>query len=417
MCGIIGYYGQRPALEILIDGLKKLEYRGYDSSGLCLVEDNKLVCYKQAGPVAYLEKSVAHQDLKGHIGIAHTRWATHGAPNEMNAHPHFDCHHQIAIVHNGIIENYQALKQLLSSEGHVFTSETDSEVLAHLIEKFYTGSLEEAVSKALALIEGSYGLVALHINENKLVAARRSSPLIIGIGQGETFIASDVPAILNHTKDIIYLEDGDLAIIDEGGYQIKNLAGELLDRRIEEVKLSIDQIEKKGYKHFMLKEIFEQPQSLANVLAGRITNNQIKLSLDWRRESIKRIIIAACGTSWHSALIGKYLLEEIVGLPVEVDYASEFRYRHPLVNNHDLFIAISQSGETADTLAALREAKNHGAQSLGIVNVVGSTVAREVDSGIYLCQSRKLGWPCTKALRWITAFITFSFLLATKIGL
>jgi len=417
MCGIIGYYGQRPALEILIDGLKKLEYRGYDSSGLCLVEDNKLVCYKQAGPVAYLEKSVAHQDLKGHIGIAHTRWATHGAPNEMNAHPHFDCHHQIAIVHNGIIENYQALKQLLSSEGHVFTSETDSEVLAHLIEKFYTGSLEEAVSKALALIEGSYGLVALHINENKLVAARRSSPLIIGIGQGETFIASDVPAILNHTKDVIYLEDGDLAIIDAGGYQIKNLAGELLDRRIEEVKLSIDQIEKKGYKHFMLKEIFEQPQSLVNVLAGRITNNQIKLSLNWRREAIKRIIIAACGTSWHSALIGKYLLEEIVGLPVEVDYASEFRYRHPLVNNHDLFIAISQSGETADTLAALREAKSHGAQSLGIVNVVGSTVAREVDSGVYLHAGPEIGVASTKAFTaQITALLLLAFYWRQEMG-
>ena len=417
MCGIIGYYGQHPASKILIDGLKRLEYRGYDSSGLCLVEDNKLVCYKQAGPVTYLEGAIAHQDLKSHIGIAHTRWATHGAPNEINAHPHFDCHHQIAIVHNGIIENYQALKQLLSSEGHVFTSETDSEVLAHLIEKFYTGSLEEAVIKALALIEGSYGLVALHVNENKLVAARRSSPLVIGIGQGETFIASDVPAILNHTKDVVYLEDGDLAIIDEGGYQIKNLAGEPLDRRVEEVKLNIDQIEKKGYKHFMLKEIFEQPQSLVNVLAGRITNNQIKLSLNWHREAIERIIIAACGTSWHSALIGKYLLEEIVGLPVEVDYASEFRYRHPLVGNHDLFIAISQSGETADTLAALREAKSRGAQSLGIVNVVGSTVAREVDSGIYLHAGPEIGVASTKAFTaQITALLLLAFYCRQEMG-
>ncbi|MBP8599733.1 glutamine--fructose-6-phosphate transaminase (isomerizing) [Patescibacteria group bacterium] len=409
MCGIIGYCGQHRASEILIEGLKRLEYRGYDSAGLCLVENNNLVCYKRVGPVAHLEEAVARQDLGGHVGIAHTRWATHGIPSEVNAHPHFDCHHQIAIVHNGIIENYQALKELLISEGHIFSSETDSEVLAHLIEKFYKGSLEEAVTKALALVEGSYGLVALHASENKLVAARRSSPLIIGVGQDEIFIASDVPAILNHTKDVVYLQDGDLAIIDSKGYQIKNLAGKLLDRQVEEVKLSMEQIEKKGYKHFMLKEIFEQPQSLANVLAGRITDNQIKLSLNWHREVIQRIIIAACGTSWHSALIGKYLLEEIVGLPVEVDYASEFRYRHPLVSSHDLFIAISQSGETADTLAALREAKSRGAQSLGIVNVVGSTVAREVDSGIYLHAGPEIGVASTKAF---TAQITALLLLA-----
>lgn len=409
MCGIIGYLGQQPAKDILLEGLKKLEYRGYDSAGLCILNDGHFFIDKKVGPVAQLEQSVANQDIVGTIGIAHTRWATHGVPSENNAHPHFDCQGQIAVVHNGIIENYQALKEVLISEGHHFQSETDSEVLAHLIEKFYSGNLETAVAKALALVEGSYGLVALSIKENKLVAVRQSSPLIIGVGEGETFVASDIPAILNHTKQVIYLNDNDLAIIDNQGYRLQNLAGQAVDRQVEEVKLNVEQIEKKGFKHFMLKEIFEQPQTLSNVLAGRVKDGQIKLSINLEFNKLKRVVIAACGTSWHSALIGKYLLENIARIPVEVDYASEFRYRQPLVSDIDLFVAISQSGETADTLAALREAKRQGAQTIAIVNVVGSTVTREVDSGIYLHAGPEIGVASTKAF---TAQVTALILLA-----
>lgn len=417
MCGIIGYLGQQSAKDILLEGLKKLEYRGYDSAGLCILANSHFFIDKKVGPVAQLEQSLVNQEIVGTIGIAHTRWATHGAPSEKNAHPHFDCQGQLAVVHNGIIENYQALKEVLISEGHQFQSETDSEVLAHLIEKFYNGNLETAVAKALALVEGSYGLVALSIKENKLVAVRQSSPLIIGVGEGETFVASDIPAILNHTKQVIYLKDNDLAVIDSQGYRIQNLAGQTMDRQTEEVKLNIEQIEKKGFKHFMLKEIFEQPQSLANVLAGRVKDGQIKLSIDLKPDNLQRIIIAACGTSWHSALIAKYLLESIAKIPVEIDYASEFRYRQPLVSDSDLFIAISQSGETADTLAALREAKQQGAQTIAIVNVVGSTVTREVDSGIYLHAGPEIGVASTKAFTaQVTALILLALYLRQQLG-
>ncbi len=409
MCGIIGYFGYQPAKPILLEGLKKLEYRGYDSSGVCILNKANFLIEKRVGPVAQLEQALDGDSIEGTIGIAHTRWATHGAPSEINAHPHSDCRGEIAVVHNGIIENYQTLKEFLIAEGHQFTSETDSEVLAHLIEKFYQGSLEEAVVKALALVEGSYGLVAMSVKERKLVAVRQSSPLIIGVGQQETLIASDIPAIVKHTKNVIYLKDNDLAIIDETGCRIQDLAGQLLDRQIEEVKINVEQIEKNGFKHFMLKEIFEQPQSLANVLAGRIKSGQIKLTVAIDLTKVKRIILAACGTSWHSALIAKYLLENIVRIPVEVDYASEFRYRQPLIKDSDLFVAISQSGETADTLAALREAKHQGAQTMAIVNVVGSTMTREVDSGIYLHAGPEIGVASTKAF---TAQVTAIILLA-----
>lgn len=409
MCGIIGYLGNQPVQDILIEGLKKLEYRGYDSAGICILDNDSFLVKKKIGPVAGLEKELAQQKSQGLIGIAHTRWATHGAPSEMNAHPHFDCKGEIAVAHNGIIENYQALKKILIKEGHKFSSETDSEVIAHLIEKFYQGNLEKAVVKALALVEGSYGLVVLCVKEKKIIAARKSSPLIIGVGKKETFIASDIPALLKYTKKVIYLKDNDLAVIDDKGCKIKNLSGKLVDREIEEVKMSAEAIEKKGFKHFMLKEIFEQPSSLANVLSGRIKNGRTKLSIHVEQGSFKRIIIAACGTSWHSALIGKYLIEEIARIPVEVDYASEFRYRDPLVNKNDLIISISQSGETADTLAALREAKKKGAQTLGIVNVVGSTVTREVNSGIYLHAGPEIGVASTKAF---TAQVAALLLLA-----
>ncbi len=397
MCGIIGYVGIEPVKNILIEGLKKLEYRGYDSAGICILDEGTFVIKKKVGPVIGLEKALVDEVSQGLIGIAHTRWATHGAPSECNAHPHFDCQEKIAVVHNGIIENYQALKKILIKEGHKFSSETDSEILAHLIEKFYQGNLEKAVAKALALVEGSYGLVAICLSEKKIVAARKSSPLIIGVGKNETFVASDIPALLKYTKKVVYLKDNDLAVIDAKGYKIKNLSGKILDREVEEVKLSAEAIEKKGFKHFMLKEIFEQPDSLRNVLSGRIKQGKTKLSIKVSAGSFKKIIITACGTSWHSALIGKYLIEEIARIPVEVDYASEFRYRNPLVGSGDLLIAISQSGETADTLAALREAKKKGAQTMGIVNVVGSTVTREVDSGIYLHAGPEIGVASTKA--------------------
>lgn len=417
MCGIIGYLGNKPAKPILIDGLKKLEYRGYDSAGICIMEDSGFLVDKKIGPVAGLAESSKKLEARGCLGIAHTRWATHGAPSEKNAHPHFDCHGEIAVVHNGIIENYQSLKKVLVSEGHEFRSETDSEVLAHLIEKFYQGNLEEAVAKALELVEGSYGLVALSRREHKLVAARQSSPLIIGVGNGETLIASDIPAILKHTKKVIYLKDKDMAVITSRGCKIKRQDGQAVDREIEEVKMNVAQIEKGGYKHFMLKEIFEQPQSLAHVLSGRIKDGRIKLSVSVDPKKIKKIMIVACGTSWHSALIGKYLIEEIARIPVEVDYASEFRYRHPLVGKGDLVIAISQSGETADTLAALREAKEHGAQSLGIVNVVGSTMTREVDSGIYLHAGPEIGVASTKAFTsQVAAILLLALFFKQELG-
>lgn len=417
MCGIIGYLGYKPAKPILIDGLKKLEYRGYDSAGICILEKGNFLVDKKNGPVAGLAKSLVKMKTAGSLGIAHTRWATHGAPSEKNAHPHFDGRGEIAIVHNGIIENYQSLKKVLIAEGHKFLSETDSEVLAHLIEKFYRGNLETAVAKALRLVEGSYGLVAMNRRENKLVAARQSSPLIIGIGEKETFIASDIPAILKHTKRVIYLKDKDIAVITDQGCKIKKLDGQAVDREIEEVKMNAAQIEKSGYKHFMLKEIFEQPTSLAHVLSGRIKNGRIKLTISVSIKKIKRIIIAACGTSWHSALIGKYLIEEIARLPVEVDYASEFRYRNPLIGAGDLLIAISQSGETADTLAALKEAKEKGARTLGIVNVVGSTLTREVDSGIYLHAGPEIGVASTKAFTsQVVALILLALYLKQEAG-
>lgn len=397
MCGIIAYSGQQPVKDILIKGLKKLEYRGYDSAGICILENGGFYIKKKIGPVAGLEKEVGRDCQDGFTGIAHTRWATHGAPSEKNAHPHLDCQGEIAVVHNGIIENYQALKQILEREGHHFVSETDSEVVAHLIEKFYHGDLAAAVTKALSLVEGSYGLVAVSSRQRQIVAARQSSPLIVGLGRQGTFVASDIPAVLEYTKRVIYLRDGELAVISGTKCRIQTRGGKRVDPVVEEVKMSAAAIEKKGFKHFMLKEIFEQPSSLANVLRGRIKQGKIRLTLDFDPGSVRRLVIAACGTSWHSALIGKYLIEEIAGLPVEVDYASEFRYRQPLIGSGDLFLAISQSGETADTLAALREAKKKGAKTMGIVNVVGSTVTREVDSGIYLHAGPEIGVASTKA--------------------
>jgi len=418
MCGIIGYMGDKVAVPILIEGLNRLEYRGYDSAGICVHEENKLTVIKQSGRIAELEKIPRLQKLESKIGIAHTRWATHGAPTQKNAHPHTDSSGDIAVVHNGIIENYHALKQLLAKEGIEMVSDTDSEVLAHLIKKFYLGNLEKAVSMAMSVIEGAFGIAVMHKNENILIAACRGSPLIIGIGDKEHFITSDAAAILSHTNKVIYLEDDQIAVITKDNCILKKLNGEHIDNKVHEIKWSVDQIEKRGYKHFMLKEIFSQPEAINNTLRGRIKNNKIKLTVDVDIESLRRIIIVACGTSWHAGLIGKYIIEKITRIPVEVDYASEFRYRDPIVNPRDLLIAISQSGETADTLAAIRQAKKKGAKTLGIVNVVGSTITREVDSGIYLHAGPEIGVASTKAFSCqIISLVLFALFLNQKKGI
>ncbi|MBT6691676.1 glutamine--fructose-6-phosphate transaminase (isomerizing) [Candidatus Parcubacteria bacterium] len=397
MCGIIGYIGNKDITPLLLDGLQKLEYRGYDSAGICVSDKQQLKTVKAKGKISELAKKVKSKTLNGAIGIAHTRWATHGEPNEANAHPHLDCKQELAIVHNGIIENHQALTELLKKEGHKIKSQTDSEIIAHLVEKFYKNDLEAAVRQALKLIEGAFGLAVIHKDENKIVVARKGSPLIIGVGENEMFIASDIPAILEHTKRVIYLNDNEIAVITQGKYIITNLEGEQINKEVDEIKWNVEQMEKKGFKHFMLKEIMEQPEAIANTLRGRIKDGKVKLTVDFDIQKINRIIITACGTSWHSALIGKHFLESIAQIPAEVDYASEFRYRSPIVSSEDVMVVISQSGETADTLAALREAKVKQAKTLGIVNVVGSTITREVDSGIYLHVGPEIGVASTKA--------------------
>jgi len=415
MCGIIAYFGNKNAAPILIGGLKKLEYRGYDSAGVCLLGKEKLNCAKVKGRVSELEKLALALE-PSNIGIAHTRWATHGEPSEINAHPHFDCKKEIAVVHNGIIENYSSLKEILEKEGHVFASKTDSEVLSHLIEKFYTDNLENAVIKALKLVVGTFGIAVICKKEKKIVVARRGSPIVLGVGEGEKIIASDAVAVLPYTKKVVYLNDNEMAVLTENNYEIKNFDGQVVEKIIDEIKWTAAEIEKKGFKHFMLKEIFEQPQAVENTLRGRIDKDlNIKLSIDIDFKSIRRILIVACGTSWHSALIGKYLIEKLAEFPVEVDYASEFRYRNPLVGAGDLLLVISQSGETADVLAAMREAKNKGAKTLGIINVVGSTIAREVDFGIYLHAGPEIGVASTKAFSCqVTALLLLALFLAKQ---
>jgi len=417
MCGIIAYIGEKSAVPILIEGLKKLEYRGYDSAGICLAQNHRLAVIKRKGKIAELESVAELNAITARIGIAHTRWATHGAPNEINAHPHLSCHGKIAIVHNGIIENYHSLKAMLEKEGHHFVSETDSEVLAHLIEKFYRSDLAAAVLKALHNVDGTFGLAVMHQDEERLVIARRGSPIIIGLGENETIVASDAVSIVPHTKKVIYLKDNEIATIGFHDYQIQTLDGETVANDIQEIRWNISQIEKRGFKHFMLKEIFEQPEALRNTLRGRIKNGQVKLSLNTDFKQVRRVIIAACGTSWHSALIGKNFIEKYTGLPTEVDYASEFRYRQSIIDREVLMIVISQSGETADTLAALRKAKMAGAQTLGVINVVGSTIAREVDSGIYLHAGPEIGVASTKAfIGQVTALLLLALYIRQQGG-
>ena len=405
MCGIVGYIGPKAATPLLIEGLKRLEYRGYDSAGIATMNGDGLESRKAKGKISVLETLVNGDPVHGTVGIAHTRWATHGPPNECNAHPHTDCENAIALVHNGIIENYSALRQMLIKQGHTFKSETDTEVLAHLIEAAMDGDpLEDAVMDALHLVEGTYGIAVISSRDpDKIVCARKGSPLLIGLGDGEYYVASDVAAILQHTRQVVYLDDGEMGVLTRNGYEVLDLNARRVRKGVSRIDWDLDQIEKGGFDHFMFKEIFEQPQTIQNTMRGRLVVDEgfsklggINLSRD-ELQAIDRIIITACGTSWHSGLIGELYIEELARIPVEVEYASEFRYRNPIVTKNTLSIVISQSGETADTLAAMREAKRRGAKTLGLVNVVGSTIAREDDGGIYLHAGPEIGVASTKA--------------------
>jgi glutamine---fructose-6-phosphate transaminase (isomerizing) len=422
MCGIIGYIGDRQAYPILLNGLKRLEYRGYDSAGIAII-NNQLKVYKKKGKVTDLENSIKEADVKGTVGIGHTRWATHGEPNDVNAHPHTSMNGYFTIIHNGIIENYSTLKEKLSDRDYKFISETDTEVLANLIEYIYlkgSVSAEIAVRLALTKVIGAYGLVVLCKDEpDTIIAARKSSPLVLGIGDGEYFIASDATPIVEYTDRVIYLNNDDVAIIKKNELILKTIQNDKLEPKVEKIDLGISEIEKNGYDHFMLKEIFEQPRSIQDTFRGRLAldHSYIHLgglyNLEDKLMNAKRLIIIGCGTSWHAGMVGEYLFEDIARIPVEVEYASEFRYRNPLIYKDDVIIAISQSGETADTLAAIQLAKSQGATVLGICNVVGSSISRETHGGVYTHAGPEIGVASTKAF---TAQVTVLTMMAFMLG-
>jgi len=423
MCGIVGYIGDKNVYPILIQGLQRLEYRGYDSAGLAIYNDS-LNVYKCKGRVADLEKHVEAEDTSGHIGIGHTRWATHGEPNDRNAHPHTSMNGDFVLVHNGIIENYAELKSDLIKKGYSFQSETDTEVLVNLVEYFYRNAedvdAEIAVRLALSKVVGAYGIVVLCKNEkSQLIAARKGSPLVIGIGKGEYFVASDATPIINYTDSVIYLNDHDVAIINKDSLTLKTVENNPVAFKITKVDMTIGDLEKGDFEHFMLKEIFEQPKTIEDTFRGRITPDHSEIVLGGLLDvfpkilKAKRIIIIGCGTSWHAALVGEYLIEEYARISVEVEYASEFRYRNPILGSDDVVIAISQSGETADTLAALKMAKEKGATILGVCNVVGSSIARETDAGVYTHAGVEIGVASTKAF---TAQVTVLTLFALKLA-
>jgi len=410
MCGIIGYIGPNPVVPVLIDGLRRLEYRGYDSAGVAVVRQGAINLRRSAGKLSRLEDAIRADPIDGEYGVGHTRWATHGRPTEENAHPHRDCTGRIVVVHNGIIENYLELKRALVDLGHKFVTETDTEIVAHLVEQELktggaaNGGLEGATRRALAQMRGMFALVLLSSDEpQKIVTVRNGPPLVIGIGDGEYFVASDIPAILAHTRDVVFLADEEMAVLTKDGVTFTTFAGTKLDRRPQRVLWDPIQAEKAGYKHFMLKEIFEQPQSVRDTILGRVSLDTGRVFLEEMTVSdadlaaIENVTIVACGTSWHAGLIGKYLLEGLAKLPVEVDYGSEYRYRSPIVGRKTLAVVITQSGETADTLAALREAKAKGARSIAICNVVGSMATRESDGTIYTHAGPEIGVASTKA--------------------
>lgn len=418
MCGITGYCGPRPAAKVLLEGLKRLEYRGYDSAGICVAEEEGLRLIKREGKIRRLIEKVP-ADIKGNTGIGHTRWATHGRVNDLNAHPHLDCSGNIALVHNGIIENYSGLKEKLESEGHVFLSETDSEVIVHLVEKFYQGSLEEAVKEALALLKGTYGIVCMHRdNPGLLIGARNGSPLVLGVGNGEMFLASDVTAIISYTKAVVYLEDGEVVTLTAAEYKTTDLSDREIEKKVEAVSWELEEIEKGGYSFFMEKEIFEQPEAIKRGVSGRIDLEQATAHLGGLNMSnrdllnIERVRITAAGTSYYAGMVGTYLLESVARIPCTVELASELRYRNPIVERNTLHFAVSQSGETADTLYALRELQRKGAMVLGICNVVGSSIARESDGGVYIHSGPEIAVASTKAFTsQITVFYLFAMLL------
>ncbi|MFH0734496.1 MAG: glutamine--fructose-6-phosphate transaminase (isomerizing) [bacterium] len=424
MCGIVGYIGGRNSVPILIEGLKRLEYRGYDSAGIGIITDNKAKLYKSKGKVSLLEKLIEGEDLFSNIGIGHTRWATHGIPNEINAHPHYNVNKSLFIIHNGIIENYSTLRTGLKQKGYQFVSETDTEVLAHLIDDYLKKgyNLFQSVRYALNEVEGTYGIAVVYLNEpDKIVVAKKGSPLVIGIGDNENFVASDVNALIAYTSQIVYLEDNEIAEIYKDKFNAKTIADADIIKDIIEVKMKLDEISKGGYPHFMLKEIMEQPESIANSMRGRLIFDDgiAKLGglegFEDRIADSKRIIISACGTSWHSGLVGEYMLEQFTGIPVEVEYASEFRYRNPIINKDDTLFFISQSGETADTLAAMVEAKRKGGLVLGICNAVGSSIARTSDAGVYIHAGPEIGVASTKAFTsQLMVFALISLLIGRK---
>ena len=422
MCGIIGYIGGKEAVPFLLEGLRRMEYRGYDSAGVAVFDGTKLQIRRAAGKIAKIEATLMADPAYGMTGIGHTRWATHGPPTERNAHPHRSADETIAVVHNGIIENSTVLKSALQDLGYEFRSDTDTEVIAHLIQELYDGSLEEAVIEALRKLEGTYGIAVVSSRDpGKIVAARKGSPLLIGLGEGENFLASDASAILAHTRQVVYLNDGDVAVIERDKYRVIDIDATPQPRKVDRINWDLAEIERGGYAHFMLKEIFEQPQTIENAMRGRLIldDGTAKLGgLNLTHEELMKIdniIITACGTSWHSGLIGELMLEDLARIPTETEYASEFRYRNPIVNERSLCIVMSQSGETADTLAAMREAKRRGAKTLGFVNVVGSTIAREDDGGVYLHAGPEIGVASTKAFTsQVVALALFTLKMARK---
>ena len=425
MCGIVGYVGSKEAYPIIIKGLKRLEYRGYDSAGVSILKDKNLNVFKQAGKVSDLENSIEISEASGSIGIGHTRWATHGEPNQVNSHPHNSGDGELSLIHNGIIENYDSIKKALINKGHTFKSETDTEVLIHLIEeikKHEQVNLFEAVRLALNEVVGAYAIVVMEKGvTDQFIAARKGSPLVIGIGDEEYFVASDATPIVEYTRDVVYLGDGEIAVVNKNKeLEIRTISNVSKTPFIHELELSLDAIEKGGFPHFMLKEIHEQPKSILDTLRGRIDplTKEVKLGgiFDFEQRIVKanRIIIVACGTSWHAGLIGEYLFEDLARIPVEVEYASEFRYRNPIINESDVVLAISQSGETADTLAALELAKEKGATILGICNVVGSSIPRLTDAGIYTHAGPEIGVASTKAFTTQVVVLTLMALLISK---
>ena len=400
MCGIVGYIGKQNAVDVMLAGLSKLEYRGYDSSGIAIVQGNEVLVNKAEGKLINLQNKIDGMGLTSNIGIGHTRWATHGRPSDYNAHPHTSQNGKFAVVHNGIVENYLRLKETYLAD-EVFTSETDTEVVAHMLEKFYNGNFEETVVKVLEVLEGAYALVMICADEpDKIIACRKDSPMVLGVGNGESFIASDVPALLAYTRECMYVEQGELCVLTQDGITIKNHALEVIDKEIHTIEWDAEAAEKDGYEHFMLKEIFEQPTVFKKTIAGRIHDGQVQFDFELSAEQVNKwnkIYIVACGTAYHAGLVGKAVIEKLARIPVEVEIASEFRYREPMLDENTLVIVISQSGETADTVAALREAKKNGCKVMAITNVVGSAIARESDYVIYIWAGPEISVASTKA--------------------